>query len=141
MLDVVDPSKGIWEGELLIALQLTAEKRRQSGKHRHIGRRDILSNEEHSRGHVSIDMVSELSCTQSLDHLDELADLIARHRVTLGEEHVFKVALLGNLKHDRKRVGQTRLFLYDGVVYLLLRFRLDQQRHAFDFEGTESAWR
>ena len=106
MLDVINPSEGVWQSQLFLRTEsLTAEIRRQSRKNRDIRSGDVLADEEHSLGHVLIDPFCHLLGLDASNTFHKLSDFIACDGVSLAEKHVFEVACARNLKHDSEWIG------------------------------------
>lgn len=83
MLNVVYPSKCVRESQLFVSLKLATESRSNSRKNDDICCSNILSNEEHSLSHMSVDVLTELSGRDTSNHLNERADFVPNHGVSL----------------------------------------------------------
>ena len=89
---------------------------------------------------MRVDALSHLTRCQTTNTLNELANFVAANRVSVSEQDVLQVACSCNLKHNRERVGQTRLLYHNAVVGLCLAHLLDKEGNLLNLKSTESAW-
>ena len=99
VLDMVDPSEGVWELQLLEILE-TRKVFCHVREHYDVGSSDGSSNQEHPRCHVIVYKIDQLLGGESIDHLDKLAN----HHPLCGaftcKEDVLEVAGFRDLHHD-----------------------------------------